>query len=253
MESRPFTVSLERVHVLPRFSKKVVLSNMSCSTIWVKLLTVCCNLGVFTGCVVLLALKLLSSCLQYIPKASLAAIIIVSVVQMVDVGIIKRIWQTNRTDVIPLVVTFFACLYKLDVGILCGIAVALVIVLYRHFVPRIEIQGREVCHVGVNGGLNYMGTEHFISQVRQNAVLSEVKPEVVVIECAAMPECDFTVLQGISQIVQDCKDHDVDVIFSNVQDNVKQMLVNGGLPMEPFKDYLDEEHCNLLSLKTEVN
>ena len=205
--------------------------------------------GVFTSCIVLLALSILTPFFQYIPKAALAAVIITSVLRMVNVRIIKKIWQTKWIDVVPLFVTFFVCLYEIAIGISCGIAVALIIVLYRHFVPRIEIQGQEVCFVRFNGGLTYMGIEYFISKVRHAALLSEVKPDVVVIDCAAMPECDFTVTQGFSQIVQDCELHNINVIFFNVQENIKQMLVDGGLPLKLFRNDLNEEYSGLLRPK----
>ena len=213
------------------------------------LIFVCFNLGVFTGCVVLLALSVLAPFFQYIPKASLSAVIIMSVLRMVDIKIVKKIWYTNRLDHIPFFVTFFVCFYQLDMGISCGIVIALIIMLYRHFVPRIEIQGREVCFVRFNGGLTYMGIEYFISKVRHAALLSEVKPDVVVIDCAAMPECDFTVTQGFSQIVQDCEVHNINVIFFNVQENIKQMLVDGGLPLKLFRNDLNEEYSGLLRPK----
>ena len=213
------------------------------------LIFVCFNLGVFTGCVVLLALSVLAPFFQYIPKASLSAVIIMSVLRMVDIKIVKKIWYTNRLDHIPFFVTFFVCFYQLDMGISCGIIIALIIMLYRHFVPRIEIQGREVCFVRFNGGLTYMGIEYFISKVRHAALLSEVKPDVVVIDCAAMPECDFTVTQGFSQIVQDCELHNINVIFFNVQENIKQMLVDGGLPLKLFRNDLNEEYSGLLRPK----
>ena len=213
------------------------------------LIFVCFNLGVFTGCVVLLALSVLAPFFQYIPKASLSAVIIMSVLRMVDIKIVKKIWYTNRLDHIPFFVTFFVCFYQLDMGISCGIIIALIIMLYRHFVPRIEIQGREVCFVRFNGGLTYMGIEYFISKVRHAALLSEVKPDVVVIDCAAMPECDFTVTQGFSQIVQDCEVHNINVIFFNVQENIKQMLVDGGLPLKLFRNDLNEEYSGLLRPK----
>ena len=213
------------------------------------LIFVCFNLGVFTGCVVLLALSVLAPFFQYIPKASLSAVIIMSVLRMVDIKIVKKIWYTNRLDHIPFFVTFFVCFYQLDMGISCGIIIALIIMLYRHFVPRIEIQGREVCFVRFNGGLTYMGIEYFISKVRHAALLSEVKPDVVVIDCAAMPECDFTVTQGFSQIVQDCEVHNIKVILFNVEDRVKEMLLQGGLSVELFQDILDDELCQLLQAR----
>ena len=202
--------------------------------------------GVFTSSLVLLALSILTPFFQYIPKATLAAVIITSVLRMVNIRIIKKIWQTRRIDVLPLLITFFVCLYEIAIGIMCGIGVAVVIVLYRNFVPRIETQGGEVCYVRVDGGLTYLGIEYFTSQVKQLVFFSDKKPDVVVIQCDAMLECDFTVTQGFSQIVQDCKDCDIKVVLFCVKDNVKLMLVNGGLPLDLFRDELAEEFCGSL-------
>ncbi len=51
--------------------------------------------GVFASSVVLLALGLLMPAFAYIPKASLAAVIIVAMIFGVDVGKARAIWRTN--------------------------------------------------------------------------------------------------------------------------------------------------------------
>ena len=201
-----------------------------------------------TSCVVLLALSVLTPFFQYIPRPTLAAVVIVAVLRTVNIRIIKKIWHIRKVDVIPLVVTFFACLYEIAIGIACGIAMALIILLYRHFLPRVEFEKGELCYIKLDGGLTYMGIQYVIGKVREVAILNEPKPETVIIDCTSMFECDFTVSQGFLQIVQDCEHDDINVVLMNVRDNVKRMLISDGLSYELFKnEYTDGEFSGLLN------
>lgn len=199
-----------------------------------------------TSCVVLLALSVLTPLFQYIPKATLAAVIIVAVLRTVNIRIIKKIWCVRKIDVLSLVVTFFACLYEIAVGIACGIAMALLILLYRQFSPRLDFQKGEVCYIKLDGGLSYMGVQFLITKVREAAILSEPKPETVIIDCTSMFECDFTVSQGFLQIVQDCQHDEIDVILFNVRSSVKKMLLNDGLSHELFRNAIDGDEFTAL-------
>lgn len=51
--------------------------------------------GIYTGIVVILALYLFTPYFSYIPKASLAAVIIAAVVFMVELHVLKPIWRTK--------------------------------------------------------------------------------------------------------------------------------------------------------------
>lgn len=58
--------------------------------------------GVITGCLVLLACGLLTSTFAYIPKATLAAVIIIAMYYMLEVHIFVVLWRTkSKTTVIP--------------------------------------------------------------------------------------------------------------------------------------------------------
>ena len=202
---------------------------------------------------VLLALSILTPFFQYIPRATLAAVVIVAVLRTVNVRIIRKIWRIKRIDVLPLVVTFFACLYEIAIGIACGIGMALIILLYRHFLPRVDFQKGEICYVKLDGGLTYMGVQYVITKVREIAVLGAQKPETVVIDCTSMFECDFTVSQGFLQIVQDCQHNEVNLILFNARENVKKMFLKDGLPSELFRNDIDGEFSGLLSNEHEKN
>ena len=51
--------------------------------------------GVYTGILVLISLQFLTPYLYYIPKASLAAVIIAAVVFMVEFHVVKPMWRTK--------------------------------------------------------------------------------------------------------------------------------------------------------------
>ena len=209
--------------------------------------------GVVTSCVVLLALGVLTPFFQYIPKATLAAVVIVAVLQTVNIRIVKKIWRIRKIDVVPLVITFFACLYEIAIGIACGIVMALIVLLYRHFLPRVHCEKGDVCYIKLDGGLSYMGVQHFITKVREVAILCHPKPETVIIDCTSMFECDFTVSQGFLQILQDCQKVDVNIIFYNVRNRVKRMLLNDGLANELFKNDIDGEITRSLNKNKSSN
>lgn len=51
--------------------------------------------GVITGCLVLLACGLLTSTFEFIPKATLAAVIIVAMYYMFELHIFNVLWRTK--------------------------------------------------------------------------------------------------------------------------------------------------------------
>ncbi len=114
-----------------------------------------------------LALGVLTPFFQYIPKAALGAVILSSVIHMVDYKIVKKIWHTKKTDLLPFVVTFCLCLYDIATGIVCGILTALLLLIYRLVVPRIEARQQEVTVIRINGGLSYVGIEYLISKIEE--------------------------------------------------------------------------------------
>ncbi|XP_003740509.1 sodium-independent sulfate anion transporter [Galendromus occidentalis] len=96
--------------------------------------------GLFTGLVVLSALAFFSPYFKFIPKATLAAIIITSVIFMIhyeDVGII---WRTSRIDMAPYLFTFFGSfIFGLEYGIMMGVVVAVILLLHHSARPNVTV------------------------------------------------------------------------------------------------------------------
>lgn len=106
----------------------------------------------------------------YIPKASLAAVIICAVAPMVDYQVVAKMWSirsgcllsfslkcvshvlvclimvscshnvsTTELDLLPFLVTFLMSFWQVQYGILGGVAVSGAMLLYNIARPRIEV------------------------------------------------------------------------------------------------------------------
>ena len=185
--------------------------------------------GIFTGAVVLLALGVLTPFFKYIPKASLAALIITSVVTMIEYHILKNIWTVRRIDLVPLVITFVGCFYDIEIGIMCGIGSALVILLYPVVWPRISqsIRGDFVV-LNIKGNLSYPGVEHLNNEI-QAVALAESKPSTILVDFSMVTEIDFTVTQALQTALVDLCNRDIALYFVEVKDKVRCTMINSGI------------------------
>ncbi|XP_013099547.2 sodium-independent sulfate anion transporter isoform X2 [Stomoxys calcitrans] len=127
--------------------------------------------GAVTGALVLMALAFLTTTFSYIPKATLAAIIISAMIFMVEYERIIEIWRSKKMDVIPFSVTALVCLFwSLEYGMVCGIFVNAIFILYKSARPKILISLEKVNSVPlglvqVQENLCYSSAEYLKSKV----------------------------------------------------------------------------------------
>lgn len=96
--------------------------------------------SVVTGLLVALTLLFLTPLLYHLPQATLAAVIIMAVINLIKVAPIKHAWKVEPHDGVVAVVTFFATLLfapHLDKGILLGVVLSLGLFLYRTMSPAL--------------------------------------------------------------------------------------------------------------------
>ena len=89
---------------------------------------------------VLLTLFFLTPLLYHLPKPALAAMIVVAVANLVDVGSLRRAWRASRDDGVAALLTFGATLAfapNIQNGILTGMLFTLGAYIYRRMSPRI--------------------------------------------------------------------------------------------------------------------
>jgi SulP family sulfate permease len=118
--------------------------------------------SIITAVLVAITVLVLTPLLYFLPKATLAAIIVVAVANLIDFKIVRSTWAYNKTDALSLIVTFLAVLtIGIELGIVIGAGLSIALYLYRTSRPHIAVVGR----VGE--------TEHFRNVLRHKVHTDE--------------------------------------------------------------------------------
>lgn len=111
--------------------------------------------SLFVAMGILLATLLLTPLLYHLPKATLAATIIVAVLTLVDLKIFSKTWRYAKSDFLALLATVLVTLVAgVEPGLLAGVLLSLLLYLWRSSRPHIAEVGRVA------------GTEHYRNVLR---------------------------------------------------------------------------------------
>ncbi|XP_056018218.1 sodium-independent sulfate anion transporter-like isoform X2 [Ostrea edulis] len=177
--------------------------------------------GIFTGALIVLALYTLTPLFYYIPKAALSAVIIFSVMQMVDVMIVKKLWKVNKIDLIPLFITFLSCL---GVGM--------------------EAESGGVKVVKIDHGLLFPAVEYVQERlIEENE--AEGKNNSMVLDCSHVSAVDYTSIQGITELILDFKRRNAKLVFAGFSKSVLEHLQRAEIP-ELVVSSTVQEGCKLI-------
>lgn len=186
--------------------------------------------GLYTGALVLLSLQYFTPYFYYIPKASLAAVIIAAVVFMMELHVFKPIWRTKKLDIIPAVVTFATCLMlRLELGIVIGIAVNLVFLLYASARPSVKVHtavsadGVEHVVAVVDRSLSFPSAE-FVRRALRKAAERHAHGAPLVIDATHVQAADFTAAKGIKALIDDFHLRGQPIIFYNVKPSIAEVF-----------------------------
>ncbi len=85
---------------------------------------------VFSGVLLLAILLLVRPLAGYLPVASMAAVLFIVAIGLIDMNAMRRVWRTSRADALTLAITFVATLtIRLEVAILVGVLASLLVYL----------------------------------------------------------------------------------------------------------------------------
>ncbi|NXB61080.1 S2611 protein, partial [Struthidea cinerea] len=199
--------------------------------------------GLVTGALVLLSLAYLTSLFYYIPKAALAAVIISAVVPMFDAGIFRTLWRVKRLDLVPLCVTFLLCFWEVQYGIVAGVLVSGILLLYSIARPPIKVSEGAVLLVQLGSSLHFPAVEHLRDSVCSRA-LAASPPRSVILDCCHVSSIDYTVVVGLAELLQELRRHGLSVAFCGLKDPVLQVLLSADLEgFRHFPSWEEAERC----------
>lgn len=207
--------------------------------------------GLYTGLLVILALLFFTPFFYYIPKAALAAIIIAAVIFMVEVKVIKPMWRSKKSDLLLGLATFIACLVlPLEIGILVGIGLNLLFILYHAARPKITVEkltsheGTEYLILTPDRCLIFPSTDYVRNLVTKHSIRQGIP---VVIDCSHIYGADFTAATVVETLTKDFAARDQPLFFYNLKPSVSAVFE--GVSPQDFIVFYDQDHFDNLLRK----
>jgi len=199
--------------------------------------------GAFTAIGIAAATLLLTPFLALLPKATLAATIVIAVLTLVDFSMLKRSWAYSRADFAAVAITLVGTLLLgVEVGISLGVGASILVFLYRSSQPHAAIVGqvpgtehyRNVKRHKVDtqpGTLSirvdeslYFANARYLEDFVLSQVAADPSVKHVVLLCSAVNAIDMSALESLETIHRQLGDQGVRLHLSEVKGPVMDRL-----------------------------
>lgn len=210
-----------------------------------------------TGLLVLVVLVILTPIFTNMSKNVQGAIIIVGVLGLLQYEDFIQLWQISKMDWLVWVCTFMFTLFLgVEVGILVGVGVSLVLVIYKTSFPRITLLGQlpgttiyrnismypdaetppgmllfridaPIFFANIEGIKDFLFDKLQKGKAEHNKVGDPVK--YVIIDLSPSPDIDVAGLHLFEELIKDLTSDSIHLILANPSKNMLIMLMRGNL------------------------
>ena len=204
----------------------------------------------FSVGIVASVLLFLTPMFYYLPKAVLAAIIIVSVLKLIDYKEAMRLWNVNKIDFWMLLVTFIGTLFfGIKEGIGVGVSLSLVMVIFRTSKPHVAVLGRipntsffrninrfddmeihhEVLIIRFDSHLYFANTNYFRERLDDLATEKGEALKLIILDCECINGLDSTGAAMWNDRIDFYATQGIKIHFTNVKGPVRDAMTKAGI------------------------
>ena len=195
--------------------------------------------SVVTALIVGLTILWLTPLLYHLPQATLAAVILMAVVNLIHFAPIKHAWKVEKQDGIVGLLTFIMTLIfapHLENGIAFGIILSLVLFLYRTTQPKItelavqdgsinfshfageDIESSDIVKlVKYSGSLYFANAPFFETQMLEIIAKNKDQLKYIVVDVGALNQIDASGEEVLSGLVESCSTAGIEILFSRTE------------------------------------
>lgn len=199
--------------------------------------------SLITAVLVALVVAFFTPLLTNLPTATLAAIILLAVLPLIDISSLRQAWRYNKGDALTLVATFIAVLLLgVELGIVLGIALSIAILLKRTSQPHIAIIGRvgasehfrnierhdvsthpDILILRVDESLFFANTR-YVEQFILAHIAQHPNIRHTLINCAAVNDIDASALETLENLSHQLHSEGICLHFSEIKGPVMDRL-----------------------------
>ena len=198
-----------------------------------------------------------------LPLAILAAIILMSVIDLIDFKYPVRLWFSNKTEFVLLLATFLVTLtVSLVTGIITGVVLSILAFLYKAAYPHVAILGRvkgskvfrnqsrfkelevwdTLLIIRVDAPYAFINIQTIKGRILKEAYARKSRISHVILDASSVSHIDASAVQGINELILALGEIGVELVFSSVIGPVRDALrKNGLLKGKPGRLYLNTD------------
>jgi SulP family sulfate permease len=205
--------------------------------------------SVVTTVIVGFTLLFLTPLLYHLPQATLAAVIIMAVINLIKFSPIKHAWKVEKHDAVVAVITFILTLLfapHLENGIIIGVILSLALFLYRTMEPRFtelsthngsnlfmnaidnKIERCEVVSiVKYSGALYFANAGYFESKILQLIADKHQCLKYIIVDMAGINWIDASGEEMLDGLLARCSSNGVEILFARME-GIEKVLKRSG-------------------------
>lgn len=207
-----------------------------------------------SGIIVLCLLLAITPALFFLPRSVLAVLVVVSVMGLIDVKSVARLWKEDRRDLFIMALAFFLTLFLgVQFGVLAAMGASLLLFIYVSTHARVAELGRVpgtvvYRHVGLVGVvpvrnvkiIKFYAPLYFANVgtlkdalarelTKRKRAPPRLKWKALVLSMASVPSIDSTAVQVLEEMIDDYHKEGVPVVLSSPNSGVEKSLASAGV------------------------
>lgn len=195
--------------------------------------------GLFTAILIAIVALFFAPVLFWLPRAVLAAIIIVAIYGLIDFSILRKSWKYSKADFIAVFLTLvMTLLVGVEVGIGIGVLSSILIHLYVTTQPHVAVIGRvrgtehfrstdkhsvetfdNQLSIRIDESL-YFANTRYLEDLIFKLVADKPRLEHVILMCTAVNKIDMSALETLEKINETLRELGIKLHLSEIKDPI---------------------------------
>jgi len=206
--------------------------------------------SLFAAAIIALSLLFLTPAFYFLPKAVLAGIIIAAAYGLLDFSMPKNLLSFNIRDLIILTSTLIITLFVgIKEGILAGIIISLVMLIYKSTKPHIAVLGqvpgthfyrnvnrfkdllidKELLIVRFDAQLHFANTTYFKDKIKEFEKERGPSLKMIIIDGESLNALDSSAIYALDEIHNDLTSRGIELTFSGLKGPVRDAMAKSKL------------------------
>ena len=213
-----------------------------------------------TAAFVMLTILYIAPYLAFIPRAALAAVILIAVAGLIDIKVITSLFHVKRNDGYVLLATFATTLVSgVEHGLLAGVLISLALHLWQSVKPHVAVLGKVDGNAGeeLYRNVDRYATEPvphvimvrpdaplFFANIRylENKLLTllaeQREARYIIIDGSGINDIDSSALESLRQFADNIRKQGCELFMTSLKGPVRDVMKSAD-----FYAFLGQDHC----------